>query len=136
VSSGPQLSDHDFAALVLLIENGELDDRMIDLITAIDERNERRKSEIIKLVQSVWGPGATIASEEPAVRYDSTPIDAASQVPQSTQAQVTWPEPIESAVGIGDLSPVADPMSTGSDPYGDSDVNIVSTGGQIERFEQ
>ncbi len=155
------IDDPSFAALVTLIEDGELDDRMVDLIAVIDQRNERRKHEILRLVQSIWGPDANVVGgTPPRESVNASPTNEPAPpgyyramdgqfypVPQTPTLNPTpevdpapsrpgnWPAPIESASlggGLG-VSPVRDPMSAGGD-LGDSDPNIVSTGAQIERY--
>lgn len=139
------INDTDFAQLVNLIEDGELDDRMLELQRAIDERNSRRKDDILKLVKSVYGDDAAIVTERtpnppitprrghvgeegvlPQPRVDYTPAED-DEVPPSPPG---WPEPIVSMGGGGGvgMSPVADPMGDGAD----EDVDIVSTGAQFQ----
>lgn len=156
------VSDEQFAALVALIEDGELDERITDLLAAIDDRNERRKHQIERLVESIWGPGArVVGGSEPRQIVSSSPQPNAPappgyyraqdgqfyplpQTPESVDVQpdfppskpVVWPAPIESQSGGGGglgVSPVRDPMSSGGD-LGDGDPNIVSTGAQIQRY--
>jgi len=154
------ISEENFKVIVDLIEDGEMDDRMMDLQRAMDDRNERRKEDILKLVRSVWGQDAHIVGgqvvkpvhsveytdsqgrpvdqDHPAAqaraRVDYVPTDG-PQLPQGTPDSMSqWPTPIES-IGSGgvDTSPVKDPMSEGGgqDPFGDGDTDIVSTGAQI-----
>jgi len=128
------ISDTDFQQLVSLIEDGELDDRMLDLRAAIDERNARRKDDILKLVKSVWGEEAAITTEPPLPNERPAPVPRAEYTPEPAGGG-TWPEPIVSA-GTGDGSgstgagfePVRDPMAGN---LGDDDPDIVSTGAQI-----
>lgn len=147
------IDDPSFAALVTLIEDGELDDRMIELIAVVDQRNER-------LVQSIWGPDANVVGGTPpresinasptnepappgyyrAMDGQFYPVaqvatgDPEPVVDPAPSRPGNWPAPIESAslgAGLG-VSPVRDPMSSGGER--DSDPNIVSTGAQIERY--
>jgi hypothetical protein len=134
------INDTDFAQLVSLIEDGELDDRLIDLQRAVDDRNGRRKDDILKLVKSVWGDDATIVDHhepnptprrvrpqppEPTHRVSYEPVDD-DEVPPSPPG---WPDPIVSMGGGGGIgvSPVLDPMGDGAD----EDVTDISTGAQF-----
>lgn len=146
------VTQEQFHQITLLVEDGELDDYMIELQGAIDERNARRKDDILKLVKSVWGHDAQIVADRapntPAqagtTRAPRAPVpyepDAGPQVPSGAEDSMgAWPTPIQSA-GVGDGSsggtgfePVRDPMVTGggSDPFGDNNPDVVSTGAQI-----
>lgn len=151
------ITEAQFGAIANLIADGELDDWMVDLQKAVDQRNERRKDEILKLVQSAWGKDAkVVTSDEPNVfvrkavaRGEAAPRDPRAPVeyvpdvgpplPGGAQDAMSaaWPTPIESqSVGGGGaapFSPVPDPMAGGggSDPFGDRNPDIVSTGAQI-----
>ena len=151
------ISDNDFAQLVSLIEDGELDERMMSLQAAIDERNTRRKADILKLVKSVYGEEASIVSEHlpnpVSVPRDSEaraafrgggvgdppigmhakrdPVQYEPEDPDEVPpGPAGWPDPIVSMGGGGGagFSPVADPMGDGGD---DGDVDTFSTGAQF-----
>lgn len=145
------ITSEQFDAITLLIEDGELDDRMIDLQRIIDERNARRQDEILKLVRSVWGQSAQIvqtgtptieaAGNPPAPRSVRGAVayepDEGPEIPSGPSDSMggSWPTPIESQVGGGGtgFSPVSDPIASGggSDPFGDNNPDVVSTGAQI-----
>lgn len=146
------VSTDQLTAIVTLIEDGELDDRMADLQQAIDQRNSRRKDDILKLVKSVWGDAARIvgpagqtASIAPLaaqVEREGVPYepDSGPQIPASVSdsASASWPTPIASHGGAGaeaGFSPVSDPMVSGGGglggSLGDGDPTFASTGGQI-----
>jgi hypothetical protein len=136
-----------------ITDDGELDDRMLELQQTIDERNARRQDDILKLVRSVWGQDAQIvgggggqaptihnAGDPPPPRSVRAPVpyqpDGGPAIPSGTADSMSvWPTPIESNSGGGGagFSPVPDPMSEsgGSDPFGDGNPDVVSTGAQI-----
>lgn len=146
------LSSDQFAQLQQYIEDGELDDWMLELRTAIDERNARQREAILKLVRSVWGDDAQIVSTTASApaQTGNVFVDRArardpipyvpDDGPQIPAAVPEWPSPVQSAGSLGGVpsgeqpvySPVADPLAAGSsNAYGDGDPNIVSTGAQI-----
>src|SRR4051794_13586942 len=109
------ITAEDFKKLVQLVEDGELDEYMLALRDALDERNNRRKEGIRKLVKSVWGEdaeivnGAVVSQATPAQRHrtDRAPVeyqpDTGPAIPSAAGDSMTaeWPSPIESSGGGG-----------------------------------
>lgn len=121
------VSREQFDSLILLIEDGEIDDYMLELQGAINERNERRKGDIMKLVRSAFGDSAQVVTDSGAQVAVETPrVQRQVREYEPKAPTITdWPSPIESMTGgTGGVSPVADPMAEG-------DVEVESTGGQF-----
>lgn len=143
------INDDQFAGIIQLIEDGELDDRMMDLQAAVDDRNGRRKEAILKLVKSVFGENAEIRMTDDELRermgLPAAPSSTEGRpgrapvpyVPDDGPAIPTTPDPMShplptpivstNSSGEG-FAPAADPMGGN---FGDGDANFVSTGAQI-----
>lgn len=131
------ISSEEFQRLVDLIADGELDEYMIDLLKHIDDRNSRRKQDVMRLVKSVYGEDAVV--EKSGVQQqqrEPQPYAPADDVrPDQLSGAMRFPDPIISSgggvggsLGAAEFSPAKDPMGPGG---GDDESSIVSTGAQI-----
>lgn len=99
------------AQVIDLVKSGKIDDYIADLSKAIDERNEKRRNEILDLVRRIWGDEYTITirrgifdkalqRSDPIIRW---PVGSSKQV-----LSQTGPISNEEGIEIESRSPVFD----------------------------
>jgi hypothetical protein len=57
-----EFSKQDMAQLVNLIEDGELDNYFVELRAAIDDRMQRQREVVLKIVKATFGDDATVVN--------------------------------------------------------------------------
>lgn len=137
------MTQDEFDKLASLIEDGELDDYMIHLRNAMDERNARRKNEIMKIVKSVWGDGAEIVAgsqnvplaqaqpvttnPSPVYMKPASPVQSSARLPMPIEAGNTTPGVVEEQEPAPEnngatIGPAEDDAPLGGTVYSEPDL--------------
>lgn len=91
--SSPPRRELTTEALCQRIRSGELDDELLDVLQAINDRKDALKERVEKLVEAIYGPGHVVTPPgvTPAPVTTSAPVPAE---PAPASASTGFPEPI------------------------------------------